>query len=54
MEWPLRIVNHEGEMDDEVWGISWAEAIKEEEDVSAHIDMLAAIMNESAPPLPPD
>lgn len=54
MEWPLRIVNHEGAMDDTVWGVNWAEAIKEEKDVSAHIDMLAQIMNECAPPLPPD
>jgi hypothetical protein len=59
MEWPLRIANHVGEMDDVTWGIDWPEnaaQIKEEEcgDVRAHIDMLAQLMNEQAPPMPPD
>lgn len=55
MEWPLRIANHVGEMDDETWGVKWSENatnIKEEEqgDVRAHIDMLAQLMNEQSPP----
>ena len=60
MEWPLRIANHVGEMDDVTWGVNWSEDganIKEEEtggDVRAHIDMLAQLMNEQAPPMPPD
>ncbi|KAG0647972.1 hypothetical protein D0Z07_5685 [Hyphodiscus hymeniophilus] len=56
MEWPLRIANHVGEMDDETWGVnSSAVSVKEEDvDVRSHIDMLAQIMNEQAPPLPPD
>jgi hypothetical protein len=49
MEWPLRIANHVGEMDDLTWGVTWSEdgtTIKEEEaggDVRAHIDMLAQL-----------
>lgn len=57
MEWPLRIANHEGEMSDQVWGVSWSgqSEIKEEEgDIKAHIDMLAEVMNRCAPPMPPD
>ena len=59
MEWPIRIANHVGEMDDVTWGVNWTEnakTIKEEDvgDVRAHIDMLAQIMNEQAPPMPPD
>jgi hypothetical protein len=60
MEWPLRIANHVGEMDDVTWGVNWSENganIKEEQaggDVRAHIDMLAQLMKEQAPPMPPD
>lgn len=59
MEWPLRIANHVGEMDDMTWGVSWSENgtnIKEEEcgDIKAHIDMLAQLMNEESPPMPLD
>ena len=60
MEWPLRIANHEGPMDAETWGRSVEDdaEIKFESslcgDVRDHIDILAQIMNEQAPPLPPD
>jgi hypothetical protein len=60
MEWPLRIANHEGPMDEETWGrkVEDDEGVKIEGmvrvDVRDHIDLLAQIMNESAPPLPPD
>jgi hypothetical protein len=60
MEWPLRIANHEGPMDEETWGrkIEDEGVVKIEDvgkdDVRAHIDMLAQIMNENVPPLPPD
>jgi hypothetical protein len=60
MEWPLRIANHEGPMDEETWGrkIEDVEVVTikgvGKEDLRTHIDMLAQIMNESVPPLPPD
>ncbi|KAE8444664.1 hypothetical protein EG329_014320 [Mollisiaceae sp. DMI_Dod_QoI] len=57
MEWSLRIVNHEGIMDEETWGGSLDEFFdvkKEENNVHEHIDLLARIMNECNPPLPPD
>jgi len=60
MEWPLRIANHVGPLDEETWGgkVRDEEGVKIEEvlscDVRDHIDLLAQIMNESAPPLPPD
>jgi hypothetical protein len=58
MEWPLRIANHVGHMDDETWGrkLNGDEEVKVEDigKVRMHIDILAQIMNESAPPLPPD
>lgn len=60
MEWPLRIANHEGPMDEETWGrkVEDEDGVKTEGtvrgDVRDHIDLLAQIMNESAPPLPPD
>lgn len=56
MEWPLRIANHVGDMDDMTWGVDETN-IKEEEtdaDVRTHIDMLAQLMNEQAPPMPLD
>jgi hypothetical protein len=60
MKWPLRIANYEGPVDEETWGVSFRGQgeLKMEEptagDVHSHIDMLAAIMNAQAPPLPPD
>jgi hypothetical protein len=55
MEWPVRIANHEGPIDDTTWGISdWSmrqSDAKEEvhESVRTHIDLLVELMNESAP-----
>ena len=47
MEWPLRIANHEGPIDEDTWGIRLDEAsVKVEEEagtVHSHIDMLAHI-----------
>lgn len=64
MEWPLRIANCEGVLSEEVWGAPFRTMDEEDEhfkiedasagNVHSHIDMLAAIMNEQAPPLPPD
>jgi hypothetical protein len=58
MEWPLRISNHVGKMDDLTWGVKWSEPehqVKEDGgDVRAHIDMLAQLMNDQCEPLPPD
>ena len=57
MEWPLRVANHEGSIDDEIWGRvlpSKVSPLEEVGDVHSHIDMLAKLMNESNPPLPPD
>lgn len=60
MEWPLRIANHEGPIDEEIWGRSGEREaeLKPEPwmdcDVTDHIDLLAQIMNEQVPPLPPD
>ena len=60
MDWPMRIASNEGPMDEETWGGCWHTegAPSPEEgfngDVSSHIDILAQIMNESAPPAPPD
>ncbi|KUJ11106.1 uncharacterized protein LY89DRAFT_674456 [Mollisia scopiformis] len=54
LDWPLRIANHEGPMDDETWGSSLSELHslkKEENNVHEHIDLLAQIINESNPPL---
>ncbi|PSS25189.1 hypothetical protein M430DRAFT_95721 [Amorphotheca resinae ATCC 22711] len=60
MEWPMRIANHEGPVDDDTWGINnWSTEepeVKEEIEggVRAHIDMLAEFMNDCAPQQPPD
>jgi hypothetical protein len=62
MDWPLRIVNHEGEMDAETWGYNFTGkgmgSVEEESadviDLKAHIDLLAEIMNQSVAPPPPD
>ena len=54
MEWSYSIANHEGPMEDTVWGGSWALEVKNEATITAHIDILAEIMNQSVPPLPPD
>jgi len=59
MEWPLRVANHEGPMDDETWGGSnWSnrgpEANEEmTESVRTHIDLLTELMSEAAQ-IPPD
>ncbi|KAH8593617.1 hypothetical protein B0O99DRAFT_206887 [Bisporella sp. PMI_857] len=57
MEWPIRIANHEGEMDDILWG--GVSSIKdepgeEEERINIHIDLLAERMNNAAPPMDVD
>jgi hypothetical protein len=59
MEWPLRVANHVGKMDDATWGVGLSEPNKRRKEVTdtnvrVHIDMLAMLMNENAPPLPPD
>ncbi|KAG4438077.1 hypothetical protein IFR05_006443 [Cadophora sp. M221] len=54
MEWALRVVNHEGPMSEEVWGISLRsllenEAVKREDEFEAnlmhHIEMMASMVN---------
>jgi len=55
MQWSLQIANHEGPFDENIWGVSWA--VKEEhtrEVINMHIDMLADLMNQAAPPMPLD
>jgi hypothetical protein len=54
MDWPIKIANHEGLVNDTVWGVSWVADTKDEATITAHIDILAEIMNQCAPPLPPD
>lgn len=57
MEWALKIANFDGEIDEVTWGTSLSELrslIKEENNVHEHIDLLAQIMNDNCPPLPPD
>jgi hypothetical protein len=65
MEWPMRVANHEGPMDEHTWGGRLSGEgegqfkVEQEYDgkdgsVRSHIDMLAQIMNDSAPPMPPD
>jgi len=63
MDWPLRVVNHEGEMDAETWGYNFTgkgmgsveeDSLSEVIDLKAHIDLLAEIMNQSVAPPPPD
>lgn len=55
MEWPLRIANHEGPMDDGTWGVSsWpmqeSDTKETNGSVRAHIDLLTELMNTSQPP----
>lgn len=54
MQWALRVANHEGQMDEETWGSSLRSLYEDgslkveeqfEDNVSAHIDMLASIVN---------
>lgn len=65
MDWPLRVANLEGVMDQATWGVNFegrGEGVVEEEeegssdieDLKSHIDLMAAIMNASAPPPPVD
>ncbi|KAH8820326.1 hypothetical protein F5884DRAFT_816197 [Xylogone sp. PMI_703] len=57
MDWPIRVANTEGPIDEETWGIPFrsGEVPKEEQiNLRAHIDMLAQIMNASAPQEPVD
>lgn len=56
MEWPVRIANHEGPMDEATWGYDiFVDGLKMEEEegpnnVHTHIDLLAQIMQMNAPP----
>jgi hypothetical protein len=56
MEWPLRIANFEGPMDEQTWGKSGESEVEVKIepwmacDVTDHIDLLAQIMNEQVPP----
>ncbi|TVY44612.1 Sterol uptake control protein [Lachnellula subtilissima] len=61
MEWSLRVANHEGPVNDEIWGTRVTGIRIEEENnvardatVSNHIDILASILKTYAPPGPPD
>jgi hypothetical protein len=58
MEWPLRIANHEGPIDDETWGTPINNIKLEDEvifgDVFNHIDVLTQFIETYAPPGPPD
>lgn len=63
MDWPLRVVGHEGSMDEDTWGYDFmgkgSGCVEEDNsedvvDLKAHIDLLAQIMNDSVAPPPPD
>jgi hypothetical protein len=60
MEWPTRIANHEGPMDEATWGFDiFVNGLKLEEEegpnnVHTHIDLLAQIMQINAPQPGPD
>jgi hypothetical protein len=60
MEWPVRIANHEGQMDEATWGYDiFVDGLKMEEEegpnnVHTHIDLLAQIMQMNAPQPGPD
>jgi hypothetical protein len=58
MEWPMKIANHEGAIDDETWGASISNIKLEDEvifgDVFNHIDVLTQFIETYAPPGPPD
>lgn len=59
MDWPMRIANHEGPINDEIWGVTvWDGELDEfkgsGEEITSHIDMLADLMNSNAPPMPVD
>ncbi|KAM3074837.1 hypothetical protein ACMFMG_008250 [Clarireedia jacksonii] len=55
MEWPLRIVHHEGEIDEETWGVCrHSDGNSKPEEGSngnliSHIDMLAQLVNNTVP-----
>lgn len=55
LEWPIRICNHEGPFDDEVWGIT--DPVKQEpmeSQINFHIDFLRDLMSVGAPTVPVD
>ncbi|RFU34353.1 hypothetical protein B7463_g1974, partial [Scytalidium lignicola] len=57
MDWSTRIANTEGPIDEETWGIPYrSREIPMDEPINlrSHIDILAQIMNASAPPEPVD
>ena len=61
MEWPLKIANHEGPMDEVTWGVGEnnkeivkAEKADEPINVHFHIDMLAKMLAEEVPEVPLD
>lgn len=56
MDWPMRIAYFEGKIDEDTWGSCWhSEGIPKHEEgfngnLTSHIDMLAQILNQNAPP----
>ncbi|KAA8573780.1 hypothetical protein EYC84_005341 [Monilinia fructicola] len=56
MDWPMRIANFEGMLDEDTWGACWhSEGTPKPEEgfngsLVSHIDMLAQILNRTAPP----
>ncbi|KAI9647357.1 hypothetical protein NHQ30_003742 [Ciborinia camelliae] len=56
MDWPMRIAHFEGKLDEDTWGSCWhSEGTPKPEDgfngnLISHIDMLAQILNQTAPP----
>ncbi|ESZ92799.1 hypothetical protein SBOR_6815 [Sclerotinia borealis F-4128] len=58
MDWPMRIAHFEGKLDEDTWGFCWhtdSEGTSKPEERSngnliSHIDMLAQILNQTAPP----
>lgn len=54
MEWAVNVSNTQGEIAQELWGVSWRGADmegREAHDVVAHIDILTQIMANEAPPV---
>ncbi|KAF7872171.1 hypothetical protein EAF04_003096 [Stromatinia cepivora] len=56
MDWPMRIAHFEGKLDENTWGSCWhSEGTPKREEgfngnLISHIDMLAQILNQTAPP----
>ncbi|RAL61677.1 hypothetical protein DID88_002745 [Monilinia fructigena] len=56
MDWPMRIANSEGMLDEDTWGACWhSEGTPKPEEgfngsLVSHIDMLAQMLNQTAPP----